>query len=109
MNKIVAAALASGAIILVAVLLFYGQGMMSSPPKGLASMDSPTLFRQVCAQCHGKNGEGVKNLTPPLRRRGLLIEHIKSQIQKGGQKMPALPFIQGDALNRLAKYVSELK
>ena len=109
MNKIFAGVLASGAILLGAVLSIYSQGMMSGPSEGLASMDPPSLFRQACAQCHGRNGVGVKNLTLPLRGRILPIEHIKSQIQKGGQKMPALPFIQGDALDRLAKYVSGLK
>lgn len=110
MNKIILAALALGAIVLIAVLLIYSQAMVSSsPPEGYASKDSPALFKQVCAQCHGKNGEGVASLTPPLRRRGLPIEYIKSKIQKGGQKMPALPFIHGDALDRLAKYVSGLK
>lgn len=109
MNKIFAAVFASGAIIFVAVLLIYSQGMMSGPPEGLTSMDSPALFRQVCAQCHGRNGVGVKNLTLPLRGRRLPIGYIKSQIQKGGQKMPALPFIHGDALDRLARYVSSLK
>jgi mono/diheme cytochrome c family protein len=109
MNEIILAALALGAIVLITVLLIYSQATVSSPPEGHASKDSSDLFRQVCAQCHGKNGEGVASLTPPLRRRGLPIEYIKSKIQKGGQKMPALPFIQGDALDRLAKYVSGLK
>jgi mono/diheme cytochrome c family protein len=109
MNKIFAAALGAGAIILIAVLVIYRQGAMSSVPEGLASMDSPVLFRRVCAQCHGKNGEGVRSLTPPLRGRGLPVGHIKSHIQNGGQKMPPLPFIRGKALDRLAEYVSGLK
>jgi hypothetical protein len=52
---------------------------------------------------------GIVNITPPLRGRGLSPGRVKAQIQRGGEKMPALPFIQGEALERLAGYVSGLK
>ncbi len=107
MNKIIAVGFGLFAMALVAVLLIYGQGFdPASSGDGLPT-EAPELYQQACAQCHGKRREGVVNVTPPLR--GLPPERIKAQIQKGSVKMPAFPFIQGETLERLARYVSGLK
>ncbi len=109
MNKIIAVGFGLFAMALVAVLLIYGQGFdPASSGDGLPT-EAPELYQQACAQCHGKRGEGVVNVTPTLRGRGLPPERIKAQIQKGSVKMPAFPFIQGETLERLARYVSGLK
>ena len=109
MNKIFAATFGLFAVALVAVLLTYRQGLAPAPSDEGLPADAPALFEQVCVQCHGKRGEGIVNITPPLRGRGLPPGRVKAQIQRGGEKMPALPFIQGEALERLAGYVSGLK
>lgn len=36
------------------------------------------LFRQHCVSCHGENGQGIKNLAPPLQR----SEYIKGDSEK---------------------------
>jgi len=107
LNKVFAAAFGLFAVALVAVLLTYRQGLVPAPSGEGLQTEAPALFEQVCAQCHGKRGVGIVNITPPLR--GLPPGRVKAQIQRGGEKMPALPFIQGEALERLAGYVSGLK
>ena len=109
MNKVFAAAFGLFAVALVAVLLTYRQGLVPALSGEGLQTEAPALFEQVCAQCHGKRGVGIVNITPPLRGRGLSPGRVKAQIQRGGEKMPALPFIQGEALERLAGYVSGLK
>ncbi|MBT3350567.1 MAG: cytochrome c [Nitrospinaceae bacterium] len=109
MNKILMALFSLGAIALLITLYIFRQGGMTTSPEGLAKLTSPILFQQACSQCHGKNGEGVKSLTPPLKGRGLPMAYVRLQIYKGSQKMPAFPFIKGETLDRLAKYVTELK
>ncbi len=71
--------------------------------------DGARLFQEVCAQCLGFKGEGRVNLTPPIRGRNLPVERIKSVVQRGGQKMPPLPFIKGEALENVARFVAGMK
>ncbi len=71
--------------------------------------DGAKLFQEVCAQCHGFKGEGRVNLTPPLRGRDIPVERIKSIVQRGGQKMPPLQFIKGEALENVARFVAGMK
>lgn len=94
--------------VLTAVFFLLGyrrdlSGTLSSETEGKA------VFRQVCAQCHGRGGEGMINLGPPLRGRNLPVPHIKRLIQHGGQRMPPLRFVRGEALENVARYVSEFK
>ncbi len=109
MHKIFAAVFGAAAIVGVAVLLSYRQEVSFAVPEGLDLMDAPALYQNTCAACHGERGEGRVNLTPPIRGRGLSAGHVKKQIQHGGPKMPAMPFIRGEALERLAEYVAGLK
>jgi mono/diheme cytochrome c family protein len=109
LNKFFVAGFGLFAGILLAVLVFFGGGPQSGGSGAFASMDGAAIFGQSCAQCHGKVGEGVPNLTPPIRGKNLPAARIKAQIQKGGQKMPAMPFIRGAALERVVKHVSGLK
>jgi mono/diheme cytochrome c family protein len=74
-----------------------------------ATTDGAKLFQEVCAQCHGFKGEGRVNLTPPVRGRNIPIERIKTIVRGGGQKMPPLPFIKGEALENVARFVAGMK
>lgn len=105
MSKWVPFLLVAGGAALVAVLLIF-QGRSFHATTG--TTDGAQIFRDVCAQCHGFKGEGRINLTPPLRARDLSVNQIKKVIQEGGQKMPPMPFIQGEALENVARYVSGL-
>jgi len=110
LNKIIlAVGFCIAGVLLIAFLLIKSQGGLSGDPGAFASMDGPAIFGRSCARCHGKLGEGIPNLTPPLRGRNIPLAHIKKQIQKGSLKMPALPFIRGKALDRLARHVAGLK
>ncbi len=71
--------------------------------------DGAKLFQEVCAQCHGFEGEGRVNLTPPLRGRNIPIERVRAIVQGGGQKMPPLPLIKGEALEIVARFVAGMK
>ena len=91
---------------LVAFLLSY-QSDLSGTYSG--TTDGATVFRETCSQCHGFQGEGVVNITPPLRGREISVEEVKSIVRNGRLKMPPLSFIRGEALENVAKYVSGLK
>ena len=71
--------------------------------------DGAAIFRETCAQCHGFKGEGRVNLTPPLRGRNIPVGRVKAIVQGGGQKMPPLLFIKGEALENVARFVSGMK
>lgn len=92
--------------VLLTVLLSYRKGRVGSLPE---TTDPATLFRQVCAQCHGATGEGLTNIAPPLRGRSLPIASIKETIQRGRGRMPAQPLIRGEILEELAGYVAGLR
>jgi len=64
-----------------------------------AAQTGAVLFRdRGCARCHGANGVGDKKgpaLTDLRRNKQWNVEHLRTQILNGGQKMP--PF--GEALS----------
>ena len=70
--------------------------------------EGAAIFAQACAVCHGARGEGKGGLGNPLRGRALPLAHIKEVVRRGKNKMPALPHIQGEALDNVARYVNEL-
>jgi len=109
MNKILAVGFCLVSISLAVFFLFKNQERFSGEPGVYVSMDGSSIFQHSCSRCHGKRGEGVPNLTPSLLGRKFSLAQVKKQIQKGGLKMPALPFIQGKALDRLARYVMGLR
>ncbi len=70
--------------------------------------EGAVLFAQTCAACHGERGEGRRELGNPLRGRALPPNYIKEVIRRGRNRMPALPHIQGEALENVARYVNRL-
>ncbi|MCY3823101.1 MAG: cytochrome c [Nitrospinae bacterium] len=74
----------------------------------LTTGDGAAIYIQTCAACHGERGEGRNELGNPLRGRALPPAYIKEVIQRGRNKMPALPHIQGEALENVARYVNRL-
>ncbi len=70
--------------------------------------DGAQIYRQACAVCHGERGEGKSGLGRPLRGRALPVSLIKQVIRRGKNKMPALPHIQGAALDGVARHVHRL-
>ncbi len=101
-------------LILIIVCVAAGFVFIMSYRRDLSGMSSGTtdgaaIFQEVCAQCHGFKGEGRVNLTPPIRGRNIPIERVKAIVQGGGQKMPPLPFIKGEALENVARFVAGMK
>ncbi len=107
MDKWVAASfvLLGGALV-VFLLIF------QNPPQEetiLTTGDGAALFAQTCAACHGARGEGKGGLGNPLRGRALPPAYIKEVVRRGRNKMPALPYIRGEAIENVARYVNELR
>lgn len=109
MNRIIAVAIGGGAVVLAVFLLGSQKWALSTAPEDIEAMATPALYARTCATCHGMRGEGRTNFAPPLRGLNLPIDIIKKRVREGGQKMPALPFIRGAALERLAGYVAEMR
>ena len=109
MNRIIALLIGGGALALAVFLLGSQKWGLSTAPEDIEAMATPALYARTCATCHGMRGEGRTNFAPPLRGLNLPIDIIKKRIRGGGQKMPALPFIKGAALERLAGYVAGMK
>jgi mono/diheme cytochrome c family protein len=109
LNRIIAVLIGGGALALAVFFLGSQKWGLSTAPEDIEAMPAPALYARTCASCHGMRGEGRTNFAPPLRGLNLPIHIIKKRIREGGQKMPALPFIQGAALERLAGYVAGFK
>ena len=71
-------------------------------------LEGAAIYTQACAVCHGARGEGKGGLGNPLRGRALPPAYIKEVVRRGRNKMPALPHIQGEALENVARYVNRL-
>lgn len=70
-----------------------------------AEKDGPTIYRELCASCHGEKGQGSKDYPEPLigdRSLGQLTHYIDKQMPEGEpEKLDAA----GSAL--VAKYIHE--
>lgn len=65
--------LAPFTIFLIAVIFIWNlisHGSIQHPGK--------TSYKNLCAQCHGDNGEGIKELTPPLLQSDFAKQHFDS-------------------------------
>ena len=109
MNKIIVVFIGGGAVALAVFFLGSQKWALSTAPEDIEAMATPALYARTCATCHGMSGEGRTNYAPPLRGLNLPVHIIKKRIREGGQKMPALPFIKGAALDRLAGYVAGMR
>lgn len=49
------------------------------------------VFRQRCAGCHGRDGEGVPEVGPEIRTRLAALDDtaLRRRINQGGKQMPA--------------------
>ena len=92
---------------LVVFLLIYQNPQKEEPL--LTTGEGVALYAQTCAACHGERGEGRRELGNPLRGRALPPVYIKEVVRRGRNRMPALPHIQGEALENVAKYVNSLR
>tara|TARA_B110000908_G_C10087573_1_gene372456 strand:+ start:199 stop:633 length:435 start_codon:yes stop_codon:yes gene_type:complete len=79
-----------GIIIAFAVLLAFF--LVSKMLSGIASNPSQIAYENKCASCHGLDGEGVKEMIPPLASADWLVNNQASIacIIKHGVKGPLL-------------------
>lgn len=73
-----------------------------------------TFFKQNCAVCHGKNGEGNRlgsRVVPSLRKGHALTapdEYLINQITNGGGGMPPFKYQLSDAeIEQLVRFIRE--
>ncbi len=65
------------------------------------------LYREACAGCHGRQGEGKHLFYPALAKEDMEEKDIRHIIQTGALMMPAFRNIKGDTLNALVQYVGK--
>jgi len=58
------------AFVVTLLLVMFFRSCSTPPKKG------ELVYQQKCASCHGINGEGFRNLIPPLSDSTYLAEHI---------------------------------
>lgn len=69
MNVNLRIAILGGFVVLLLVLMFF-RSCSKPPQKGAL------VYKNKCADCHGANGEGFRNLIPPLNSADYLDQHI---------------------------------
>lgn len=57
------------AFVVTLLLVMFFRSCTSPPKKG------KLVYQQKCASCHGANGEGFRNLIPPMNNSNYLTEH----------------------------------
>ena len=106
MSKWVSAGFLLGGSMLVAFLLLYRNTVLDTRPTSTVGAE---VYAQACMQCHGPGGKGRQGFIPPLRGRSLPVNLVKFIVRNGRNRMPAQPYIRGEALENLARFVNALK
>lgn len=106
MGRGIAAGLLLGGGFLIVVLL---TGRPDTVPTRASFTDGPAVYREFCAACHGLRGEGQAGLTPPLRGRGLSPAEVAEVVRKGRNRMSPIPALEGEPLENVARFVSEMR
>lgn len=59
-------------LFLIGLFVFnlFNYGVLDDPGK--------VLYKHYCADCHGENGEGIKQLIPPLKNSDMALTHFDS-------------------------------
>lgn len=70
--------------------------------------DAAVIFREACARCHNERGAGGSGIGKKLAGKRVPVGEVKQIIQEGDGRMPRFPNVQGEALERLARYVNGL-
>ena len=69
--------------------------------------DPAVIYREACAECHGKQGEGNGWFYPPLGEKEIRREEVAEIVRNGAFMMPAFPQIPDTTLLRLSAYIRE--
>jgi glucose dehydrogenase len=72
-----------------------------------ADSEGSAIYRDQCAVCHGDHQEGIPPSFPTLAGIGKRMSpaQVKEVIQKGKERMPAIPEIEGPKLEALLRYL----
>ncbi len=102
------------AFMIVALIIIAGYLIMSNPAKAfqntvssdqaIGEQQAMLLYVHNCASCHGTSGNGL-NGNPSLINNGLSEEQIRSIIRNGRGKMPALPRLTDEQVEKIARFV----
>ncbi len=69
--------------------------------------DAMKSYGQMCANCHGRFGEGLAGF-PPLQNSELTIDEIKDIIKNGKGNMDGFEHIEEPMLTELAEFIKKL-
>lgn len=85
-----------------------GSESSDSPPLDDAARSSAQdLFKQTCGGCHQLDDAGTAGGPgPPLSSGSYDVDHVASQIERGGRGMPP-GLLDGEDKDAVARYVAE--
>jgi len=69
--------------------------------------DPAAIYRDVCAECHGEQGEGKGLFYPALGEKEISRQEVIEIIREGAFMMPAFPLIPDTTLRKLSRFVME--
>ena len=89
------------ALIAAVYLLLSGQTKNYRPE----SSNPSVIYQEVCADCHGKQGEGSGLFYPALGEKEISRRDVIEIIRKGAFMMPAFPHIPDTTLQKLSTFI----
>ena len=103
------------AFMVVAFIVIVGYLLMSNPfgaassatasaQQGMGDQQAMILYLHNCASCHGTSGNGL-NGNPSLINNNLSEAQIADIIHNGRGKMPGLPKLTEEQIQKLASFV----
>ena len=69
--------------------------------------DPAEIYTEVCADCHGRYGEGNGVFYPALGEKEISRKDVIEIIREGALLMPAYPQIPDTSLRMLSRYIME--
>ena len=97
-----------GFLIFAALLssLYFFLSTQSSEYQPLTN-DPAIIYRETCAECHGKYGEGTGLLYPALGEKVISRKDVIEIIRDGALLMPSYPQIPDTTLRLLSRFIME--
>lgn len=99
---------------------FFVVALLACCSSAIMAADAASIYSQQCAACHGKSGEGMQYVAPPLKGAEFVtsasMDEVKEVIRAGRSGatkkhpaypsvMPPFPNLEEDEITALAEYL----